>query len=96
MEMYGSDLDGIRQLVPAVTAPAAIVEPSQLWATLTKPDERVAELEEDDDDEVVELAGDEGWLWYLSTSPCTHAHHTPITYCTGGDRSSPKYHLVSR
>lgn len=44
MAMYGSDLDGIRQLVPAATAPTATVEPSQLWATLMKQDERVAEL----------------------------------------------------
>jgi len=53
-------------------------QPSQLWATLTKQEERVVELtQEDDDDEVDELAGDEGWPWHQSTSPCTHAHHTP-------------------
>ena len=53
-------------------------QPSQLWATLTNPEERIVKLiQEDDDDELDELAGDEGKSWHLSTSPCTCASHTP-------------------
>jgi hypothetical protein len=50
---------------------------SQRWATLPKREGRFAELlQEGDDDEVDELAGDEdGGPWQPSASPRTHVHH---------------------
>ena len=48
------------------------------WAILTKREERVVEVtQEDDDDEIDELAGNEGEPWHSSTSPGTHARRTP-------------------
>jgi hypothetical protein len=55
-------------------------QPSQLWATLTKhrQEECVVEVtQEDDDDEIDELVGDEGKPWHPSASTYTHARHTP-------------------
>lgn len=58
MEMYGSNVDGIHCPLPAATTPT---QQRQLWETLTKQEERVVELmQEDNVDEVDELAGHEG------------------------------------
>ena len=54
--------------------PPLPLQPSQLWVTLTK-QERVVELIYEDE-EVDELAGDEGKPLHPSVSPCTHARHT--------------------
>ncbi|KAF8484316.1 hypothetical protein F5888DRAFT_1811954 [Russula emetica] len=52
-------------------------QPLQLWATLTKQEERIVELmQEGNDDEIDELAGDEGKLkpWH---PPCLHLSSLP-------------------
>jgi hypothetical protein len=58
---------------------------SQLWATLTKQEERIVGLTQDNDDgEIDELAGDEGKGGHPSTSPCMHAYHTPPSFSDPG------------
>lgn len=71
MEVYRSDIDGIRQLLPAPTAPTQ---------TVAKQKGRVVELtHEDTVDEVDELAGDVGKLWNLPT-PLGMYRMLTITY----------------
>jgi hypothetical protein len=82
--------DGIRQLVPATTAPTAI---AALWATLSKQEKLVVELtQEGAGDAIDELAvdGPEGKPWHPSPSPCTHAHHTfPLPTDPGRNGDGP-------
>jgi hypothetical protein len=47
-------------------------------------------MQEDEDDEVDELAGYEGKPWHPSMSPCTHACHTsPSLTDPGRDSDGP-------
>jgi hypothetical protein len=60
--------------------------------TPAKQEERVFELTQEDDDEAVdELAGDEGEPWHPSASPCAHPRYASPSISTDprGDGDGP-------
>jgi hypothetical protein len=83
METYEADIDVDDSMVSASSylQPPPPQQPSQLWATLTKQEEEIGELaQEDEDDEIDELAVDDGKPWHPSTlSLYTCSPYFPIT-----------------
>lgn len=84
METYEADIDVDDSMVSASSylQPPLPQQQPQLWATLTKQEEEIGELaQEDEDDEIDELAVDDGMPWHPSTlSLCTCSPHFLITY----------------
>jgi hypothetical protein len=85
--------DGVRQLVPATTAPTAIV--AAVGYSLEVEELVVKLTQEGEDDAIDELAvdGPEGKPWHPSPSPCMHALHafpSPTDPGKNGDGPSAK------
>lgn len=68
--------DGESMVPSSMYRHAQLPQPSQRWATLARDGRIVEPVQEGEDDEIDELAGDEeDEPWHPSASHRTHAHH---------------------